>query len=93
MKSERLKIQKVIADKYNELNNLSAKINRLNFCLQRMYCGCLQKDCVEHGSYVIEDIEFVKNTLLELPPEGTTWINRRSDEHFDSDGAYLENRS
>ena len=62
-RQEREHIRKVIDDTRDRIRELTEKAHKLEYCLNRMTCGCLYLDCVEHGSYDPEDIALVEYHL------------------------------
>lgn len=49
-----------------ELSRLSAEVARLKEALAREACRCRRADCVIHGSYVPEDVEFAERTIKDF---------------------------
>jgi hypothetical protein len=64
MKKERLIIRQHI-----ERNK--CRLELLQNALERMYCGCLYLDCVEHGSYDPLQIKVIEDLIkAEKPKNG-----------------------
>lgn len=55
-KQDRIYINSVVNNKIADIKDIQIRVDILQRCLERDLCGCLYKDCTEHGSYNPDDI-------------------------------------